>query len=87
MNTAARRTRLCLEQLEDRILPSGLPDLQMTFATTTDSRTISVNYNVTGESLAGQTLNFNVYRSSAFDSLSGAQLLGTASIPGSDMPT
>jgi len=84
MKTIQPRIRLCLEQLEDRILPSAAPDIQMTFATTTDSRTISVNYTITGASLAGQNLSFNVYRSSAYDSLSGAQLIGTATIPASD---
>ncbi|MGH7170952.1 MAG: hypothetical protein ACRELG_11795 [Gemmataceae bacterium] len=81
---ARSRIRLCLEQLEDRVLPSAAPDIQMTFATTTDSRTISVNYNITGASLAGQNVSFNVYRSSAYDSLNGAQLLGTATISASD---
>jgi hypothetical protein len=70
--------------LEDRVVPSAMPDIQMLFATTTDSRTISVNYNITGESLGGQSLSFNVYRSAGFGSLNGAQLIGTASIPGSD---
>jgi hypothetical protein len=84
MNTTSRRIRLCLETLEDRIVPSALPDIQMLFATTTDSRTISVNYNITGESLAGQSLSFNVYRSSGYGSLNGAQLIGTASLPSSD---
>jgi hypothetical protein len=83
--TRPRRTiRLSLEQLEDRVVPSAAPDLQMTFATTTDSRTLSVNYTISGASLAGQNLNFNIYRSGAYDSLSGAQLIGTATIPGSD---
>lgn len=84
MKKTPPRIRLCLEALEDRIVPSALPDIQMTFATTTDSRTISVNYNIAGESLAGQSLSFNVYRSAAFGSLSGAQLIGTATLPGSD---
>lgn len=84
MKITSRRIRLSLEQLEDRILPSAMPDIQMLFATTTDSRTISVNYNITGESLAGQSLSFNIYRSAGFGSLNGAQLIGTASIPGSD---
>jgi hypothetical protein len=56
----------------------------MTYATTTDARTISINYTISGASLAGQNLTFNIYRSPGYDSLSGAQLLGTASIPGSD---
>jgi len=84
MNTARTRIRLNLEQLEDRVLPSAAPDIQMTFATTTDSRTISVNYTITGANLAGQDVSFNIYRSAAYDSLSGAQLLGTATIPASD---
>jgi hypothetical protein len=73
-----------LELLEDRLLLSAAPDIQMLGATTTDDRTISVNYNVAGASIAAQALNFNVYRSAAFNSLGGAQLLGTASIPTSD---
>jgi hypothetical protein len=85
MKSSRPRIRLCLEQLEDRIVPSSnLPDIQMTYATTTDSRTVSVNYNISGSSLAGQNLSFNIYRSSAYDSLNGDQLLGTATIPGSD---
>jgi hypothetical protein len=84
MKKPPRWIRLALETLEDRIVPSALPDIQMTFATTTDARTVSVNYNITGASLAGQTLNFNVYRSAGYNSLSGAQLIGTASISGSD---
>jgi hypothetical protein len=86
MKTARPRIRLCLEQLEDRVLPSAAPDIQMTFATTTDSRTISINYNITGASLAGQNVSFNVYRSSTYDSLSGGRLIGTATIPASDSP-
>ncbi len=78
------RIRLCLEQLEDRLLLSAAPDLQMTFATTTDSRTLSVNYTISGGSFAGQNLDFNVYRSAAYESLNGAQLIGTATIPASD---
>lgn len=84
MKKDARCIRLGLEPLEDRIVPSPAADLQMTFATTTDSRTISVNYTISGASLAGQNLNFNIYRSGAYDSLGGAQLIGTAVIPGSD---
>lgn len=85
MKSSRPRIRLCLEQLEDRIVPSSnLPDIQMTYATTTDSRTVSINYNISGASLAGQNLSFNIYRSGAYDSLSGDQLLGTATIPGSD---
>jgi hypothetical protein len=84
MNTVRPRIRLCLEQLEDRVLLSAAPNIQMTFATTTDSRTISVNYTISDASLAGQNVSFNIYRSSAFDSLNGAQLIGTATIPASD---
>jgi hypothetical protein len=84
MKTASPRIALCLEQLEDRIVPSATPDLQMTFATTTDSRTVSVNYTISGASLAGQNLSFNVYRSAGYDALAGAQLIGMATIPGSD---
>lgn len=83
--TAPRsRIRLCLEQLEDRIIPSASPHIALTFATTTDTRTISVNYTISGASLAGQNVSFDIYRSAAFDSLGGAQLIGTATIPGSD---
>lgn len=80
-----KTTRLHLEILEDRIVPSALPDVQMIYATTTDSRTVSINYDINGASLAGQTLNFNIYRSANYNSLGGAQLIGTASIPASDV--
>lgn len=73
-----------LEPLEDRMLLSAAVDLQMTGATTTDSKTLSVNYTISGASLAGQTLDFNVYRSAGFNSLAGAQLIGTMAIAGSD---
>lgn len=84
MKNAQGRIRLCLEQLEDRVLPASTPPIAMTFATTTDSRTISVNYNINGASLAGQDVSFNIYRTSAYNSLSNTQLIGTATIPGSD---
>lgn len=78
------RIRLGLERLEDRVLPSAAPNLQMTFATTTDSRTVSVNYTINGGDFTGQAVSFNIYRSSGYNSLSGAQLIGTASLPASD---
>ena len=84
MKTIRPRIRLCLEQLEDRVLLSAAPDITLTFATTTDARTISINYTINNSSLAGQNVSFNIYRSAAYDSLSGAQLIGTATIPGSD---
>jgi hypothetical protein len=84
MKQSHRRIRLGLETLEDRIVPSAMSDIQMTYATTTDSQTVSVNYNITGASIAGQTLSFNIYRSAGFNSLNAAQLIGTASIPASD---
>ena len=84
MKTPCSRIRLGLEHLEDRVLLSAAPDIQMTFATRSDAQTLSINYNITGASLAGHNLSFNVYRSSAYDSLSGAQLIGTATIPASD---
>jgi len=84
MKKTQPRIRLTLEPLEDRIVPSAVADIQMTGATTTDARTLSVNYDITGASAAGQTLNFNIYRSAGYESVSGAQLIGTASIPGSD---
>jgi hypothetical protein len=84
MKTARPRTRLCLEQLEDRVMPSATPSIAMSFATTTDSRTISVNYTISGGSLAGQNVTFDIYRSASYNSLGGAQLIGTATIPGSD---
>jgi hypothetical protein len=77
------RIRLCLEQLEDRIVPSTSP-IDLTLATTTDSRTISVNYTINGNSLAGHDISFNIYRSPTYNSLGGAQLIGKAAIPGSD---
>lgn len=83
MKPTRSRTRLCLEQLEDRIIPSSSP-IALSLATTTDSRTISVNYTINGPSLAGQDISFNIYRSPTYNSLSGAQLIGTATIPGSD---
>jgi len=83
MKTARPRIRLHLEQLEDRIIPSSSP-IDLTFATTSDARTISVNYAITGEGLAGQNVTFNIYRSATFNSVGGAQLIGTATIPGSD---
>lgn len=56
----------------------------MNFATTPDSRTLSVNYTISGTSFDGQNLSFNIYRSSGYNSLTGAQLIGTATIPASD---
>jgi hypothetical protein len=84
MKNSQRGTCLCLEPLEERCLLSAASDVAMTFATTTDSRTLSINYTITGASLAGQDLSFNVYRSAAYQSLSGAQLIGSAVIPGAD---
>lgn len=84
MKPSQPRIRLCLEQLEDRVLPSAAPDIALTFATTTDARTVRINYTINNASLAGQNVSFSIYRSAAFDSLSGAQLIGTATIPGSD---
>lgn len=84
MTTLRSRMRLCLEQLEDRVLPSAAPNLQMTFATTTDSRTISVNYTISNGDFTGQNLSFHIYRTAGYGSLSGAQLIGTATIPASD---
>jgi hypothetical protein len=84
MKKAQPRIRLSLEPLEDRVLPTGNSPIAMTFATTLDSRTINVNYNIGGASLAGQDVSFNIYRTSAYNSLSNAQLIGTATIPGSD---
>ena len=84
MKTTQPRIRLCVEQLEDRVLPSAVPDIALTFATTTDARTVRINYTINNASLAGQNVSFNIYRSAAFNSLGGAQLIGTAMIPGSD---
>lgn len=84
MTTIRPRIRLCLEQLEDRVLPSAAPDIALTFATTPDAQTIRINYTINNASLAGQNVGFNIYRSAAYDSLNGAQLIGTAAIPGSD---
>jgi len=83
VKTARPRIRLCLEQLEERIVPSS-SRIALSFATTTDTRTISVNYSITGDSLAGQDVTFNIYRTTSYNALSGAQLIGTATIPGSD---
>lgn len=84
MKTIRSRIRLSLEQLEDRVLPSAAPNIALSFATTTDAQTVSVNYTISNNSLAGQNVSFNIYRSAAFDSLGGAQLIGTATIPGTD---
>jgi hypothetical protein len=84
MKSARMRTRLCSEQLEDRLLPSSTPAIDLTFATTTDSRPLTVNYNISGTSLAGHDISFSIYRSAAYNSPSGAQLIGRAMIPGSD---
>jgi hypothetical protein len=74
--------RLYLEPLEDRLVPSSSIDL--TYATTTDAKTVSVNYTINGASLAGQNVSFNIYRSGSYNSLNNALLIGTATIPGSD---
>lgn len=84
MSAAYSTFRPTLETLEDRIVPSTLPDIAMTGATTTDSRSISVSYNITGASITGQDLNFNIYRSANYNSTSGATLFATAAIPASD---
>ena len=86
MNTAQPRIRLSLEQLEDRIVPSSSP-IDLSFATTTDARTISVNYTINGDSLAGQNVSFNIYRSPTYNSLGGAQLIGMATIRVRTVPT
>jgi len=82
MKKTQPRVRLCLEPLEDRLLLSS--NIALNYATTTDARTISITYTISGNSLAGQNVHFNIYRSAAYDSLNGAQLIGTATIPGSD---
>ncbi len=89
--TPTRRpsVRPCLEPLEDRRLLSAvadppLPDIRMTGATTTDARTLRVNYDITGAGLTGVPLTFNVYRSANYDSLAGARFLGAATLPASD---
>ncbi|HEY7327367.1 MAG TPA: hypothetical protein VH592_07005 [Gemmataceae bacterium] len=84
MKTVRPRIRLCLEQLEDRIVPSSTPSIDLTYATTTDSRTITMNYTVNNGSLVGHDVSLSIYRSSAYDSLTGAQLIGTVTIPGFD---
>jgi hypothetical protein len=66
------------------MLLSATPDIQMLGATTADSRTVSVSFNIAGADLIGQVLNFNIYRSANFNSIAGAQLIGTAAIPASD---
>jgi hypothetical protein len=81
--------RPVLEPLEDRCLLSAapaspLPDVQMTGATTTDARTIRVNYDIAGAAVTGQPLTFNVYRSANYDSLAGARFLGSSTLPASD---
>jgi hypothetical protein len=81
MNTHPR-IRLTLEPLEDRLLLSA--SVQMTFATTTDSRTLSVNYTISGGDFISQGLTFNIYRSPNYNSLTGAEQIGTASLPAGD---
>ena len=76
------KIRLMLEPLEDRLLLAA--SIQMMFATTTDSRTISVNYTISGGDFISQGLHFNIYRSPNYNSLTGAQLIGTASLPAGD---
>lgn len=76
------RIHLTLEPLEDRLLLSA--SVQMTFATTTDSRTISANYTISGGDFISQGLTFNIYRSPNYNSLTGAQLIATASLPAGD---
>jgi hypothetical protein len=48
MKKSPQRTRLDSEPLEDRPLLSAAPILQMTYATTTDAQTISINYTISG---------------------------------------
>jgi hypothetical protein len=84
-----RRVRPCLEELEPRALPSvsaagPLPDIQMTGATTHDSRTVSVDYNISGADATGSPLTFDVYRSANYDSIAGGQLIGSSTLPASD---
>ncbi len=79
------RTRPCLETLEGRVLPSATADVQLTYATTTDARTVSINYTVAGADLTGPALRFDVYRSAGFNSLAGARLVGSASVAGADL--
>jgi hypothetical protein len=95
MMTCCRFVRPTLERLEDRTALAAaaadslsaaqvLPDIQMNTATTTDARTITVSYTIAGAPITNQPLNFSVYRSANPNSLAGAQLLGSASLPASD---
>jgi hypothetical protein len=77
--------RPCLETLEGRVLPSSSADVQLTYATTTDARTVSVNYTVAGADLAGPALRFDVYRSAGYNALAGARLVGSASVAGAGL--
>jgi hypothetical protein len=81
-----------LEALEDRALPSASvsipaaqaqPAVQLTAATTPDARTIAVSYTISGAP-ASSGLTFNIFRSANPNSLAGAVLLGTATVPASD---
>jgi hypothetical protein len=85
--------RPCLEPLEDRMLlatvlppnpPIPMPTVQMTGATTTDSRSVSVSYTVSNGNITGVPLSFSIFRSPGYNSLTGAQLIATASLPPSD---
>lgn len=72
-----------LETLESRTLPAVL--FQLTYATTTDARTVSVNYTVNDAGFSGPTLRFDVYRSAGYNSLAGARLIGNASVVGAGL--
>ncbi len=73
-----------LEALESRVLPAAVL-FELTYATTTDARTVSVNYTVNAAGFSGPSLRFDVFRSAGYNSLAGAQRIGTASVAGADL--
>jgi hypothetical protein len=78
MDSVARLSRLrrlkpALEGLEIRSVPSAaLPDIAMVSATTTDSKSVSFDYNIQGAAV-NQPIQFEVYRSATSQPSTGAQ--------------
>jgi hypothetical protein len=91
--TAARgaraRRKLTVEGLEDRWLPAAaLPDIAMVSATTTDSRSVSIDYQIQNADIH-QPITFGVYRSAEDQFDSTAIPVGTVQVfnPGSGNQT
>jgi hypothetical protein len=90
---ARRRARLqrkpAAEGLEDRWLPAAaLPDIAMVSATTTDSRSVTIDYQIQNADIH-QPITFGVYRSAGDQFNSATIPVGTAQVfdPGSGHPT